>query len=214
MEALHVGQVGDLVADEIVEPDARQPCVDLVVDPRVAAIVVAVLVRGMHVVRVADGVQHVAVGTRAHHALGFIGDAPAGQRIGHEARNAMQLAPRGQAQHAHVARMAAAPQAVVGIELARLQVHRRTRMRAAMSCVGTASRSGRGGCPALVRARRHAGQSGQRCGVDKAPSSRCRRCIGVCQWVLRMPRHLRSSNRHCKGRRSPPAFFVVLVACW
>jgi hypothetical protein len=62
VEALDVGQLGDLVADEVVEADAGEAAVDLVVDPGVAAVVVAVLVRGVGVVGVADGVAQAAVG--------------------------------------------------------------------------------------------------------------------------------------------------------
>ena len=44
VKALHIGQFGDLVADEVVEADAGNAAVDLVVDPGVATVVVAVLV--------------------------------------------------------------------------------------------------------------------------------------------------------------------------
>ena len=76
----------------------------------------------MGVVGIAHAVLQAAVGLGAHDLLRFIGVAPAHQRVRHEAGNAQQLAARGQAQHAQVAGVAAAPQAVVGVELARLQV--------------------------------------------------------------------------------------------
>jgi hypothetical protein len=123
VEALHVRQLGDLVADEVVEADARDAAVDLVVDPGVAAVVVAVLVGGMDVVGVADAVLEIAVGLDAHDLFRFIGDAPADQRVRHETRDAQQLAARRQAEHAHVTGVAAAPQTVVGIQFAGFEVH-------------------------------------------------------------------------------------------
>ena len=122
VEALHVGQLRDLVADEIVQTDARDAAVDLVVDPGVAAVVVAVLVRGVRVVGVAHGVAQRAIGLGAHDRLGLVGDAPAHQGVGHEAGDAKQFATRGHAEHAHVAGVATAPQTVVGVELAGLEV--------------------------------------------------------------------------------------------
>jgi hypothetical protein len=171
VEALHVGQLGDLVADEVVEPDARDAAVDLVVDPGVAAVVVAVLVGGVRVVGVAHRVAQRAIGLGAHDLLGLVGDAPADQRVRHEAGDAQQLAARGQAQHAHVAGVAAAPEAVVGVELAGLQ----------MGAVGFATgRSGscatgggcRGGAVGLLVGAGHGaeGQAGHRCAVDEPPT--------------------------------------------
>ena len=123
MKALHIGQLGDLVTDEIVETDARNAGVDLVIDPGVAAIVVAVLVGGVCMVRVGNVVAQVTVGLGAHDRLGFVGDAPTDQGVGDEAGNAQQLTARWHAQHAHVARVAAAPDAVIGIKFTGLEVN-------------------------------------------------------------------------------------------
>ena len=122
MKALRVGQLGDLVANEVVQPYARDAAVDLVVDPGIAAVVVAVLVGGIGVVGVGHRVAQAAVGLGAHHLLGFIGGAPAHQRVRHEAGDAVDLAARGQAQHKHVAGLATAPQAVISVQFTRLQV--------------------------------------------------------------------------------------------
>ncbi|MPM34285.1 hypothetical protein SDC9_80867 [bioreactor metagenome] len=167
VEALYIGQFGDLVADEIIQPDTGDAAVDLVVDPGVAAVVVAVLVRGVGVVGVGDGVAQAAVGLGAHDLLGFVGDAPAHQRVGHEAGDAQQLATRGQAQHAHVSGVSTAPQAVVGVELAGLEVHVGT----GVCCRLHGGRCWRCGWLGrrlvVVAAHRACRESGQRGGVDE-----------------------------------------------
>ena len=144
VEALDVRDGGDLVADHVIQAETRQTGVDLVVDPAVLAVVDAILVRGMDVVGIRHGVLQRAIRLGAHDGLGLVGQAPADQRIGHEAGNAQQFAPGRNAQHAHVARMAAAPQAVVGIQLAGLDLDRTgtadlvfTAATTAGSCAGT-----------------------------------------------------------------------------
>jgi hypothetical protein len=182
VEALHIGQLGDLVADEVVEPDAGDAGVDLVVDPRVAAVVVAVLVRGVRVVGVAHGIAQAAIGLGAHDGLALVGDAPAHQGVGNEAGDAGDFAAGGQAQHSQVAGVATAPKAVVGVELARLQVHigasvsgrgggrRRTGGGGSSRC--------RGGLLFLAGGQSHAGQAGSRRRVEE-PAAR-RGLGGVC----------------------------------
>jgi hypothetical protein len=109
VEALHVGQLGDLVAYEIIQTNPGDARIDLVVAPGVAAVVIAVLVGGVHVVGIADGVFQAAVGVGPHDFLRLVGDAPADEGVRHKAGDAQDLAPRRNAQDAHVTRVAAAP---------------------------------------------------------------------------------------------------------
>ena len=144
VEALDVRDLGDLVADHVVQAETRQTGIDLVVDPGVLAVVDAILVGGMDVVRVRNRVFERAIGLGAHDSLGFIGQAPADQRIRHKARNAQQLATGRNADHAGIPRVATAPQTVVGIQLAGLDLDRTgtadlvfTAATTAGSCAGT-----------------------------------------------------------------------------
>ena len=88
VETLDVRQRRDLVANKIIQANTGNAAVELVVHPCVTAIVVAVLVRSVQVVRVGHVVQRAALGIAPHHIQGFIGNPPANQRIGTEARNA------------------------------------------------------------------------------------------------------------------------------
>src|SRR6185312_2023101 len=103
----------DAVATHHVAADARDAGVRLVVDEDVAAVVVAVGLAHVRVVAVAAGRE-----VRPEHALALVGDAPADGEVGVEHRDAHQLAHRGHADQAHLAGLAAAPEAVVLVELA------------------------------------------------------------------------------------------------
>ena len=120
VKALHIGQLGDLVANHVVQADTRQAGVELVVHPGVFAVVNAVLVRRMDVVRVTRGVPQRAIGLGAHDGLGLVGLPPAHHGIGHHAGNAVQLTPGWDTQNAHVTRVPTAPQAVMRVQLAGL----------------------------------------------------------------------------------------------
>ena len=175
MEALHVGQLGDLVAHEVVEANARNAAVDLVVDPGVAAVVVAVFVRSVGVVGIGHRVFEAAVGLGAHDGLGFIGDAPAHQRVGHEAGDAGDFAARWQTQHAHVARVATAPQAVVGVQFAGLEVH--VGSSTCMARCGGGRRCGRGRSAGLFGAGCNASRQANQCsGVDETAPAQAAGC--------------------------------------
>ena len=175
VEALHVGQLGDLVAHEVVEANARNAAVDLVVDPGVAAVVVAVFVRSVGVVGIGHRVLQAAVGLGAHHGLGFIGDAPAHQRVGYEAGDAGDFAARWQTQHAHVARVATAPQAVVGVQFAGLEVH--VGASSCMARCGGGRRCRRGRSAGLFGAGCNASRQANQCsGVDETAPAQAAGC--------------------------------------
>ena len=173
VKALHVGQVRDLVADEVIKAYACDTGVDLVVDPGVAAVVVAVFVRSVRVVRVGNRVLQAAIGLGAHDFLGLVGDAPANQCIGHKAGNTVDFTTRGQAQNAHVASVAAAPDAVIGVKFAGLEVG--VVGRARMGGGGCRYRTrgcGGGGVGGLVVTSCYAcGQASQCCGIDETATA-------------------------------------------
>ena len=177
VEALDVRDLGDLVAHHVVQAEAGQTCVDLVVHPAVFAVVDAVLVGGLDVVSVAHGVLQRAIGVGAHDGLGFVGDAPARQVVGHEAGHARQLAAGRDAQDACVTRVAAAPEAIVGVELARLDFGGAgaAYMSVMLGCCACGCASGISRCVLgavfLASGQRHTADAQGRGGVQEAPSA-------------------------------------------
>ena len=135
-QTVDVGRVGDL--DDLVDlhyvaADARDAGVGLVVDPDIAPIVGAVGERHVRVVGITVEVDpaarlEVLLGLRqqplGEDALALVGLAPAGRALAVEHRDAHQLAHRRHADDAHLAGLAAAPEAVVVVELARIDVGR------------------------------------------------------------------------------------------
>ena len=177
MEALDVRDLGDLVAHHVVQAEAGQAGVDLVVHPAVLAVVDAVLVGGLDVVGVAHGVLQRAIGVGAHDGLGFVGEAPARQVVGHEAGHARQLTARRDAQDACVTRVAAAPETIVGVELARLDfggagaAYMSVMLgRCACGCASGISRCVLGAV-FLASGQRHTADAQGRCSVQEAPSA-------------------------------------------
>ena len=95
---------------------------DLVVHEHVATVIGAIFVRGVYVVRVARVVLQAAIGLGAHDFFRFVGDAPPNEAIHVEDRNALEQTARGQAINAAFARVAAGPDAIIGVEFARCHV--------------------------------------------------------------------------------------------
>jgi len=89
---LHQRQLGDFVGFHRIHANAGQASVDLVIDEHVFAVVGAILVRGVYVVRVARVVLQAAIGFGADDFLRLVGDAPAHQTIHVENRNAFEQA--------------------------------------------------------------------------------------------------------------------------
>src|SRR5690606_28272707 len=81
----------------------------LVVDEDIPPVVGAILVREMHVVRVTGDAVF-------EQLLGEVGAAPAGGGVPIEHGNALQLAHAGDADHADLAALSAAPEAIVFIQ--------------------------------------------------------------------------------------------------
>src|SRR5512139_4259103 len=119
VEALDIGNFGDLVAFHGVHADASETAMELVVDPQVLAVVDAVGVAPVDVVGVAGGVFRRSVGLGAEDRLGFVGVPPADQGVHVEDRDALQFASGRKAVDAYLARMAATGKCVIFIELAR-----------------------------------------------------------------------------------------------
>ena len=192
MKTLDVRDFGDLVAYKVVQTDTCDPAIDFVVDPGVAAVVVAVFVRGMRVVGVGHGIAQAAVCLGAHDFLGLVGNAPTHQGIRYKTGNSGDLTARWQAQHPHITGMATAPQAVVGVKFAGFEVGR---IGAGVSCCGWCGWRGTGRCGRsawLFSAGDDASQTGQCGGVDKrAPPDGGVRC-GFCFFVLT---HLQVLNK-------------------
>ncbi|KGD34394.1 hypothetical protein DO70_6348 [Burkholderia pseudomallei] len=199
VKALHVRQRRDRVALHRVEAHARDARIDLVVHEDVLAVVRAVRIGHVHVVRVAREVFELAVGLGADDLARFVRDAPAGHAVDVVDGNAPDLAPGRQAVHADVARMAAARERVVRIELARMhfvlaEVDRGGRTRAARRARARAARRG-GRVAALVAAREAERQArareprDRRRGEEPAPPRVLRRCrrFGV---FLRISHHI------------------------
>ena len=113
------GISGDLVADERIQTDTRHTAVDLVVDPGVFAVVGAVGIRSVDVVRIGNGVFQRTIRLGAHDGFRFVGNTPANQRIRDKTRNTVDLAARRHAQHPHVAGVTAAVQTIIFVQLAR-----------------------------------------------------------------------------------------------
>jgi len=204
VKTLHIGQLGNLVANEVVQTDTGDTGVDLVVDPGVAAVVVAVLIGGVRVVGVAHGIAQGTIGLGAHDLLGFVGNPPADQRVRHETGDTQDFATGRQAQHAHVAGVAAAPESVVGVEFTGLEVD----AGAAVSC-SSRCRSGcwRGGCCGWGRCRLvvagcdSCGQSSQSGGVDKPSTAHA---DGFNLWIRFLIAHDDLSWLRCVEKKGGP----------
>ena len=85
------------------------------------------------------------IGTGAHDFLGLVGLAPANQRVRHEAGNTQQFAAGRNTQDTGITGMAAAPQAVMGIQFARLDLYRAGTahlVRRTLACTGAGSTAG------------------------------------------------------------------------
>ena len=119
VKALDVGQLGDLVALERIALDSCQTTVDLVVNPEVLAVIGAIGIGTMDVVGIAGLVLQAAVRFGADDGFGFIGDAPAAHAVNVERGYALDFAAGWQAEDAHLARMSAGPDSVVGVQLTR-----------------------------------------------------------------------------------------------
>ena len=128
-------------------------------------------------VGVAHGVLQRAIRIGAHDGLGFVGEAPARQVVGHEAGHARQLAARRDAQDACVTRVAAAPEAVVGVELTRLDFGGAgtAHMSVMLGCCASGGASGTSRCVLgavfLASGQRHTADAQGRGGVQEAPSA-------------------------------------------
>ena len=97
------------------------------------------------------------------------------QRVGHEAGDAVNFTPRGQAQHAHVAGMATAPQAVVGVQFAGLEVH--VGASSCMARCGGGRRCRRGRSAGLFGAGCNASRQANQCsGVDETAPAQAAGC--------------------------------------
>ena len=120
VKALNVRQLENLVRHHVIHADANQTGIQLVIHPGVFAVVNAILVGAVNVVRVARGEFQRAVRLGAHHGLGFVRPAPSHHGIRAAARNAVQFTARRNAQNAGIARVAAAPDAIVRVQLARM----------------------------------------------------------------------------------------------
>src|SRR3569833_3050014 len=146
VKALDIGQLGDLVGLHGVHADARETAVDLVVHEQVLAVVGAVGIGRVDVVRVAGGVLGRAVGLGAEDRLRFVGHAPTDQGVHVVDRDALQLAPGRDAIDAAFARMPAAGKRIVFVELSRRDF--------VFAVIDTASGLGRGGARASAFTRR------------------------------------------------------------
>ena len=190
VEALDVRDLGDRVAFEDVAADTGDAAVDLVVDPEVLAVVSAVGVRTVDVVGVAGLVLELAVRARADDLLRLVGDAPAAHAVDVEGRDALDLTPGRQAEHAAFAGVAAGPHAVVGVEFARRHVQlevgggmRRVGRRRSGRC---SSRRGSGFLVARRQADRQAcaGKAGKGCGVQELAAARVRHVFDLVHFCV------------------------------
>src|SRR5690606_6225210 len=117
VDGLDVRDADDLVRLHDVQTDTSDAGVGLVVDEQVLAVVAAVGHRDVRVVAVP--VREVLT----HDLLAFVGDAPAGGRVGVEHRDTHQLAHRGNAQHAHFTLVTTRPEAVVLVQFTGRHMH-------------------------------------------------------------------------------------------
>ena len=130
VDVASVGDFDDLIDAHDVAADTGDAGVGLVVDEDVAAVVGAVGEGDVGMVGVAVeedavlGLERFGLGQQplGKDALGLVGLAPAGGRAAVEHRNADQLAHRRQADDADLARLAAAVEAVIFVEIARLDL--------------------------------------------------------------------------------------------
>jgi len=183
VESLHVGQFSDLVGFHRIQADARHAAVNLVVHEDVLAVVGAVGVRRVHVVRVTGAVFEAAVGLGTQDLFGFVGDAPADQAVHVEHGNAFEQAARRQAIDPHVTRVPTRREGIVLVELAGMHL-----VLAVVNATLRGYRRGswRGGTRAgLVVATCNTGdQARQRGGVDEFSASENSRLAGGNAWFL------------------------------
>ncbi len=122
-------------------------------------------------VGVGHGVAQIAIGLGAHDGLGFVGNPPTRQRIRVEHGNAVDFTAGRQAQHAHVARVATGPEAVVFIELTRRRMHRGRMLSTTgggrSTCSGTRGRRGLLLAGGQANGQASPGQTGQGGGIQK-----------------------------------------------
>src|SRR5690554_50021 len=118
MNRLNVRDMGDLVSLEDIQADTGNPAVGLVVDEQVLAIVVAIVHRDVRVVTVTVQVQFVST----QDLFTFVSDPPAGGRVHVEHRNPHQLAHGRNTQNTYFTLVTTAPETVVLIQLAWLDM--------------------------------------------------------------------------------------------